>query len=139
MSAIRSKENRTESALRRVLHGLGLRYRKYGKQLAGRPDIVFSASRVAVFIDGDYWHARELVEGNGAELRRRLRRLSPEARSYWATKFKRRVARDREITELLKSDGWIVVRLWESDVRGDLEKAARRIAAQVRRRTKSAG
>jgi len=134
MAAIRSGENATERALRRAIHALGLRYRKYSKYLAGRPDITFSGSRVVVFVDGDYWHARELVEGRGAELRRRLRRLASPSRQYWSDKFRRRVARDREITTLLESQGWRVLRLWESDVRSDVPRAAQRIAACVRRR-----
>ena len=136
MSAIRSAENRTEVALRRALHALGFRYRTYASQLPGRPDLVFRRSRVVVFVDGDYWHARELVEGNGAALRRRLRRLSKQSREYWLKKFRYRVARDREVAELLRCDGWMVIRLWESDVRRDVGFAARRIAATINRRTK---
>lgn len=138
MSAIRSGENRTEVALRRALHAMGLRYRKYAKDLVGRPDIVFPRSRVLVFVDGDYWHARELVEDRGNSLRSRLKRLSEPSRVYWTTKFERRVARDREITELLQREGWMVIRLWESDVRADLGRAALRIARSVRRRSSGA-
>src|SRR6476661_7815375 len=83
MQAIRSSENRTELALSRAIHAMGLRYRKYGKNLPGRPDIVFPASRVVVFVDGDFWHARELVEGDSAHLMSRLRRLAAPARKYW--------------------------------------------------------
>lgn len=137
MSAIRSGENRTEAELRRAIHALGFRYRKYAKHLPGRPDIVFPRSRVLVFLDGDYWHARELVEGSGYALRRRLRRLPEESREYWTNKFRRRVARDRAITELLQGQGWTVIRLWESDVRADVQRAARSVAAWVRRRARA--
>src|SRR5262245_57020156 len=91
MSAIRSSENQTESALRRSLHTLGFRFRKYGKNLLGKPDLVFPSSPVLVFVDGDYWHARDLVEGTGSALYKRLRRLSPESRRYWRNKFRCRV------------------------------------------------
>ncbi|MFL5612423.1 MAG: DNA mismatch endonuclease Vsr [Gemmatimonadaceae bacterium] len=138
MSAIRSGENRTEVALRRSLHSLGLRYRKYAKQLPGHPDIVFSRSRVLVFVDGDYWHARELVEGRAVTLHARLSRLSEPSRMYWTSKFQHRVARDRQITRQLQRDGWKVIRLWESDVRADVNRAARRIARCVRRRSNAA-
>lgn len=143
MSAIRSGENRTEVALRRALYALGLRYRKYANRLPGRPDLVFRRSRVVVFVDGDYWHARELVEGTGTALRRRLRRLPEESRKYWLKKFRYRVGRDREVTELLRRDGWTVIRLWESDVRRDVDSAARRIATKInqgaRRQAKKSG
>jgi DNA mismatch endonuclease (patch repair protein) len=134
MSAIRASENRTEVALRHAIHALGLRYRKYSSELPGKPDIVFVSARVAVFVDGDYWHARDLVEGNGEALFRRLRRLSPEARRYWLKKFRRRVARDREVSDELRYAGWLVVRMWESNVRQDVQRAARRVAARVNRR-----
>jgi DNA mismatch endonuclease (patch repair protein) len=133
MSAIRSGENRTETALRCALHALGLRYRKYVKDLPGNPDIVFSKSRVVVFVDGDYWHARELVDGSGSALRRRLRRLPEASRKYWLTKFRRRVQRDRDVTQLLREDGWTVVRMWESDVRRNFSRAVRLIVSEIER------
>lgn len=106
MGSIRSVENATEVALRSALHRLGLRFRKYVRGLPGRPDIVFPAARTAVFVDGDYWHARLLVEEGPGALARRLARLPAEARSYWRKKFKRRVARDREVTAALEAKGW---------------------------------
>jgi DNA mismatch endonuclease (patch repair protein) len=133
MSAIRSGENRSEAALRRALHALGFRYRKYSKELPGKPDIVFPKYRLAVFVDGDYWHARELVEGSGAALRRRLRRLPEESRKYWLAKFRNRVARDRIVTNLLREQGWTVIRLWESEVRRDLPGAVRKVRTALRR------
>jgi len=134
MSAIRSRDNRTERQLRRALHALGLRYRKYDSGLFGQPDIVFPASRVVVFVDGDYWHARALVEGDAAMLERRLRRLPIEARQYWRTKFRQRVKRDAEVTRQLRNAGWLVLRFWESEVRANPAPAVRKIASSVKRR-----
>ena len=131
MSAIRSTGNQTEIALRKRLHALGLRYRVYVKGLAGRPDIVFLGPRVVVFVDGDYWHCRVLVEEGIDALQARLRTPS---RDYWLAKFQRRVIRDLEVTQQLCDEGWLVVRLWESDVKRDIDKTARTIAAVVRRR-----
>jgi len=131
MSAIRSSENKTESALRKALHAAGLRYRKYRSDLPGSPDIVFVRARVAVFVDGDFWHGRVLVEEGLAALKTRLR---TPTRAYWITKFQRRVDRDMEVTRLLRSEGWLVLRFWESDIKGDVDRACRGIAAAVRRR-----
>jgi DNA mismatch endonuclease, patch repair protein len=131
MSAIRSTENRTELALCKALHARGLRYRKYRKDLPGSPDIVFAREHVAVFVDGDYWHARILVEQGMRALGRTLR---SSTRDYWLAKFKRRVERDRSATTALESAGWLVIRLWESDVKRDLQHAAHRIARIVRAR-----
>src|SRR4051812_29956748 len=95
MSAIRAFNPRTETALRKALHRRGLRFRKYASGLLGRPDIVFRSERVAVFVDGDYWHARVLREDGMAALEAKLR--SP-TRSYWVQKFTRRVSFDDEVT-----------------------------------------
>lgn len=131
MAAIRSTENKVESALRSHLHAMGLRYRKYAKELPGRPDFVFTRERVAIFVDGDYWHARILLEQGIAALEARLR--TPN-KSYWLKKFSARVKRDQAVTRALEESGWLVLRLWESDVKKDIETAALRIATQVRAR-----
>src|SRR6476661_10901923 len=103
-------------ALRHAVHALGLRYRKYASHLPGKPDFVFPLARVAVFVDGDYWHARELAEGKISTLQRRLSRLPTASRRYWWKKFRQRVVRDREVTAQLEAAGWFVIRMWESDV-----------------------
>ena len=131
MSAIRASENRVEKSLRSALHRLGLRFRKYPRGLIGRPDIVFSRERVAVFVDGDYWHARILVEHGLDALVATLRTAQ---RDYWLLKFQRRVERDRHVTATLETEGWKVIRVWESDVKRAMKRTARQIAQVVRRR-----
>lgn len=138
MSAIRSTGNRTEVALRQALHALGLRYRKYRRDLPGRPDIVFPIERIAVFVDGDYWHGRILVEQGLAAVEKRIARLAEPSREYGRDKFTSRVARDRDVSAALRRDGWLVLRFWESDVKKELGPTALRIAAAVRRRRQSA-
>jgi DNA mismatch endonuclease (patch repair protein) len=131
MSAIRSSENRTEAALRRAIHGKGIRYRAYQRKLLGSPDIVFRSARVVVFVDGDYWHERYLIQHGRAALRKKLARLSPESRKYWLDKFTRRVVRDRELTRVLRQDGWMVLRFWESDVKRAIDSYAHRVVRRV--------
>lgn len=125
MSAIRSTDNAAEVALRKSLHRLGFRYRLQAKSLAGRPDFVFPSKRVAVFVDGDFWHARLLRERGEAELAAQLRTSN---RTYWIQKFRRRVQRDDEVTSSLTKQGWSVVRCWESEIRADLPGVSGRIA-----------
>jgi DNA mismatch endonuclease, patch repair protein len=132
MSAIRATENRTERALRSALHRLGLRYRKYTTSLPGRPDIVFPSKKVAVFVDGDYWHARVLQEKGSRAFRATVKKKA--TRSYWLAKLRRNVERDRAATNTLRKAGWLVVRLWESDTKRDVQRAAERIARALRRR-----
>lgn len=117
MSAIRSSENKAEAGLRRAVHALGLRFRKYRKDVTGCPDFVFLKERVAVFVDGDYWHARLLREGGSQKL---LGHFTREQRPYWIAKLKRNVLRDEAVNEALDADGWLVLRFWESDVRNNL-------------------
>ena len=94
MAAIRSTENRSEAALRSALFRLGLRFRKYMRALPGQPDIVFVGAKVAVFVDGDYWHARAVRE-NGTDWLKG--RFGTSTWRYWKTKFTRRIVRDDEV------------------------------------------
>ncbi|MGH8907486.1 MAG: very short patch repair endonuclease [Egibacteraceae bacterium] len=118
MAAVRNKDSKAELALRRALHARGVRYRLHAKDVIGRPDLVIRKYRLAIFVDGDFWH------GNAWRLRglRRLEDLFPTNTEFWAAKIRRNMARDAEVTEVLQNDGWTVVRVWESDVRTDLEQ-----------------
>lgn len=131
MSAIRSRENKTEAALRRALHAMGLRYRKYREGLPGRPDIVFPREKVAIFVDGDYWHGRAVRE-RGVEYLRSY--YTSRQQEYWVNKLTRNIARDDRVTECLREMGWQVLRFWESDIKRDVRPAAKLIASLVRRR-----
>ena len=107
-----------EVLLRRALTALGLRYRLTSStRLTGKPDVVFPGARVVVFVDGDFWHGRDLEE--------RLKKLARGHNApYWMEKIRSNVARDVRVTAALEADGWTVVRLWESDVRADAAAAA---------------
>lgn len=131
MSAIRSTGGKTEVALRSILHRRGLRFRKNYAKLIGKPDIVFLGARVAVFIDGDYWHARVLREKGPEALYARIKTAN---RDYWMDKFTKRVKRDDEVTAALERKGWTVLRFWESDVRGGLEGVADIVERAARRK-----
>jgi len=83
--------------------------------------------RVAVFVDGDFWHGRNLEQ--------RLERLARGHNApYWVEKIRTNVARDTRVTSALEEAGWAVVRLWESDVRADPKRAALRVQALCERR-----
>lgn len=114
MRAIRSKETATEIKLRSALFALGLRYRKNVRGLIGTPDIVFPREKVAIFVDGDYWHGRRLIEKGISALSVQFRRAQLP---YWRAKLLRNLERDRTVTAALRADGWTVIRYWESDVK----------------------
>jgi DNA mismatch endonuclease (patch repair protein) len=108
MQANRRTETKPEIAVRSALHALGLRFRKdHPIRLPDRivrPDIVFTRRRLAVFIDGCFWH-RCPIHGN-----------VPRANNdYWAPKLDRNVARDRAVDRALRDADWQVLRAWEHE------------------------
>ena len=106
-----------EVGLRSALHRAGYRFRKNFAGLVGKPDIVFPRERMAVFVDGDYWHARILKEHGIEALRQSLKTNN---RDFWITKLQRNLERDRFVTAELEKIGWLVVRLWESDLKQNM-------------------
>ncbi|MCQ6251796.1 DNA mismatch endonuclease Vsr [Streptomyces malaysiensis] len=117
MAAIKRRDTRPERAIRSLLHAAGKRYRVDVRlHLEGarpRPDIVFTRARVAVFVDGCFWHC---CPEHG--------RQPGVNGGYWAPKLERNVARDRAADEALTAAGWTVVRVWEHE---PPQEAARRI------------
>jgi len=108
MAAVKRSDTKPEIALRRALHASGLRYRKdyalrLGRKLV-RPDIAFTRSRVAVFVDGCFWHC---CPRHGQVPATNVR--------FWASKLEANADRDREQDRLLGDAGWHVVRIWEHE------------------------
>jgi DNA mismatch endonuclease (patch repair protein) len=123
----RKRDTRCELVLRRALWRLGLRYRVDAGSLPGRPDLVFAHARAVVFCDGDFWHGRDLAL--------RLQKLSRGHNApYWMEKVRTNVARDARNQLALESDGWLVLRAWESDILRDETAVATAIAEQIRAR-----
>lgn len=116
MSRQARRDTKPEIELRRRLHRLGYRYR-VNCPLPGMPrrraDITFSAKRVAVFVDGCFWHG---CPEHGTSPRNN--------RVWWAEKLQKNVDRDRETDAYLRESGWTVVRVWEHE---DPDEALRRV------------
>jgi DNA mismatch endonuclease (patch repair protein) len=113
-----------ELALRRALWAMGIRYRKCVPGLAGRPDLILPRYRVVIFCDGDFWHGRDLDS--------RLARLARgHNASYWTEKIRTNVQRDHAVSERLTREGWLVIRLWETDILRDPKGAAAVVAGSV--------
>lgn len=128
MAAVKSKNSKAEIAIRKELWKRGFRYRLHAKQLIGKPDLVFRKKKILVFIDGDFWHGRALIEEGVEGLKRGLR---TERSDWWIAKIERNVNRDIEVTEKLKSEGWNVLRYWESEVRKNVFAVADRIQSEL--------
>ena len=109
MSRIRGVDTKPEIFVRRALHALGYRFRKHVRSLPGRPDVVFSRRRVAVFVHGCFWHRH----GCG-------KTYTPRSRErFWEAKFAGNVERDKRDQQRLVSDGWRVFIAWECEIEAD--------------------
>lgn len=108
MSRIRSKNTKLESRVRKALTSLGIRYRLHSKLLLGKPDIVIKSRRTAIFINGCFWH-----QHSGCK-----RCTMPKSnQEYWTKKLARNVEKQKNDTEQLKKDGWIVLKIWECEAK----------------------
>lgn len=107
MSRIRSKNTKPELAVRSVLHRLGYRFRLHRKDLPGRPDIVLPKHRKIILVQGCFWH------GHTCQLASKPK----SNQSYWEAKIETNRARDARNLAALREKGWIVLELWECEVR----------------------
>ena len=111
MQNIRSTNTKAERLLRKALWHHGIRYRKNYKELPGKPDIAITKYKIAVFVDGDFWHARGHEDNPGEQVQTN--------NTFWAKKLKRNIERDKEVNQALLEMGWLVLRFWDSDVKKD--------------------
>lgn len=125
MQAIHSKDTTIELLLRKALWERGVRYRKNYKKLIGKPDIAITKYKIAVFCDSDYWH--------GSDWENRNQRIKSN-RDYWVPKIERNMARDREVTEALQRDGWLVLRFWEWQIRKHLSECVESVLQAIETR-----
>ena len=114
MARIRSKDTKAEVLFRKALWHLGFRYRKNWRKLPGTPDIALTRQKIAIFVDGDFWHARGHEKKPGEQIASR--------KKYWRAKLARNVERDKEVNDALTQEGWLVLRFWESEIQKDLGK-----------------
>lgn len=128
MRGNRRKDTKPELLLRKALWHRGFRYRLHTPNLPGKPDLTFPRRRVAVFVDGDFWHGRKW-ETRKAKLR------AGSNSGYWVAKIQRNRERDAEQNYKLKQEGWTVLRLWETDILNNLEGAADTIANVLERKS----
>lgn len=117
MSRVGSSDTQMEVELRSSLHRQGLRFRKNVAALPGKPDIVFMREKVAIFVDGDFWHARILRESGLDTLRASLKTSN---REFWVAKLLRNYERDMVVTKALEALGWTVMRFWERDLKRNM-------------------
>lgn len=106
MSKIRSKNTKAERIVFRYLRSQNIHFQKHYKRATGCPDIALPRKKIAIFIDGDFWHGR-----NFAKMKKRL------PKKYWLPKIEANIKRDTRNRRALKMAGWRVMRIWESEVK----------------------
>ncbi len=128
MSSLKSKNTTPERLLCGALWARGMRFRKNYDKLPGKPDIVFTKVKLAIFCDGDFWH------GNNWRIRG-LSSFEDELAGYseyWKNKITTNIERDNIVNDRLKNQGWTVIRFWESDIRKNVEVCAELIILTYR-------
>lgn len=115
MRRIRSADTQPERIVRKIAHGLGLRFRLYRRDLPGTPDLVFPKHRSVVFVHGCFWHQHK-----GCRFAK-LPRSRPE---YWLPKLARNTERDAEARRLLEAANWRVLEIWECETRSTIATEA---------------
>lgn len=119
MSRVRAKGTAPEVALRKTLWAHGLRgWRLHPQRVPGKPDLAWVGRRVAVFVDGAFWHGHpDYYWGQSGE--------------FWDAKIERNRERDRRVNEELEDKGWQVIRFWDFEVQGRPDECARRVAVAL--------
>ena len=105
MQAVKSRDTEPEMVVRRLLHGMGYRYRIHRKDIPGTPDIAFISRRKAIFVHGCFWHGHSCPKG----------RLPKSRLDYWQPKLAKNKERDKRTVDRLNSLGWDVLVIWECE------------------------
>ena len=119
MKRVKLKDGSLEKLVQSELRVHGLRFKRHVRSLPGRPDIVFNSEKVAVFVDGDFWHGWRLPAWE--------HKLSP----FWRDKLRTNRARDRRNFRKLRSRGWKVIRLWQHQITANLEDSIAKITGTL--------
>ena len=123
MARIKSTNTKPERMLRLALWHRGIRYRKNWRKLPGTPDIAITKYKIAIFVDGDFWHARGHEQAPGEQV--------GTNKEFWQKKLARNVERDKEVNDQLTQAGWLVLRFWETDIKKDIGAAMDKIQSYL--------
>lgn len=122
MGKIRAKNTKSEVRLATTLWRRGNRYRKHDKSIFGTPDLSFKKYRIAIFVDGEFFH------GKNWDIQEKRPKSNSE---FWKKKIERNMQRDTEVNEYLTKHGWTVLRFWSEDVRKNLFKIVNNIESHI--------
>lgn len=124
MQHIKSKDTKIELCLRKALWERGYRYRKNYKGLPGKPDIVLTKYKIAIFCDGEFFHGKDWDE-------LKIKLKASDNGEYWIEKINRNIQRDNETDKELRYLGWKVLHFWGREIQRDLEGCLRTIEETI--------
>lgn len=113
MQAVHSAGSVIETKLGKALFAQGLRYRKNDKTVFGKPDFTFKKYKLAIFVDGEFWHGKNW---------KKKKHDHKSNKEFWINKIEGNIRRDRKVNQYLKKEGWRVLRFWGKDINSKLEK-----------------
>lgn len=125
MQAVKATGSKIEVALAKMLFARGHRYRKNDKSVFGKPDLTFKQLKIAIFIDGEFWHGKDW------DVRKNDHKTN---QTFWHNKIERNIERDREVNEELSKQGWLVLRFWGKEVENNLLNCVLRIEETINNR-----
>lgn len=124
MRKIKSKDTKPELVLRHYLWEHKIRYRINNSDVIGNPDITIRKSKIAIFVDGEFWHGR-----NWANKKQKI----VSNRQYWISKIEKNIERDKKVNQLLSQSGWEVIRFWEKEILTDIETCFTLIISRLKK------
>ena len=125
MSLIRSRGTKIEKIFLNGLRKNKLKGYRINPKMYSNPDFIFGRHKIAIFCDGDFWHGKDY-----ALLKLKLKN------QYWVDKIEKNMARDAKYNQILKKDGWIVLRFWESQIKKDVNPCLESVKSSIRKRKK---
>lgn len=127
MGKIKATDTKAEILLRKRLWDKGIRYRKNNKNILGCPDISIKKNKIAIFVDGEFWH--------GFNWKKKKKKIKSN-RKYWIKKIEGNIHRDSKTNKILRKEGWVVIRLWEHEIKKDTEACIKLITREIVKRRK---
>lgn len=124
MQAVKNSGSKIEVALAKALWTKGYRYRKNNKKVFGKPDLTFKKIKLAIFVDGEFWHGKDWEK-------KKLEHKSNV--KFWHTKIERNIERDKEVNFELEKQGWTVLRFWGNEIKKELPRVLNEIENKIKK------
>jgi len=123
MKNIKGSETKSEIFFRKILWSQGIRYRKNNNKILGKPDVSIKKYKIAIFIDGEFWH--------GYDWKKKKEKIKTN-RNYWIPKIEKNIERDKINNFILKKEGWSVFRFWESEIKTKPQKCVKKVLMSIK-------